>query len=116
VKERARVSGKTSLTRLSVEEAVEALGVEADVLRERIKSNTVPHELDEHGRVYLLVGASSNIPDPDHNLCRTPRDQEITDDLETQTSDLRSATEPPEGPGEPTKPFEGTRPPGQLDS
>jgi hypothetical protein len=79
VGERARASGKTSLSRLPVEEAGEALGVEVDVLRKRIRANAIPHERDEHGQVWVLVGASSNVPDTEHNRrpsctcpCRPP--------------------------------------------
>jgi len=44
MQERARVSGKTSVSRLSVQEAVKALGVEAEVLRQRIRVNAVARE------------------------------------------------------------------------
>jgi hypothetical protein len=109
VEQRASVSGKTSLTRLSLDEAVEALGVEVDVLRERIRDNTISHERDEHGRVYVLVGASSNVPNPDHNRHRTPRDEALIEDLEAQALDLRATADPTEGSEEPTKASQSTR-------
>jgi hypothetical protein len=101
VKEQARVSGKTSVSRLSVDEALEALGVEVDVLKEHIKANTIPEERDEHGRVWVLVGASSNVPNPEHNRCRTPRDEALIGNLEAQNSDLRATHKLPEGLEEP---------------
>ncbi|MBA2714855.1 MAG: hypothetical protein H0U55_15020 [Rubrobacteraceae bacterium] len=97
MKERSRVSGKTLLTRLSVDEAVEALGVEIDVLRKRIREGSIPHERDEHGLVYVLVGAYSNVPDSDHSRQREPRDEAMIGALQSQAAHLRSAPWPPEG-------------------
>lgn len=111
MEERTRVSGKTLLTRLSVDEAVEALGVEVDVLRKRIREGSIPHERDEHGLVYILVGAYSNVPDSNHSRQRKPRDEAMIGDLESQAANLRTAPWPPEGveappetPGSPEDP------------
>ena len=83
VKERSRVSGKTSLTRLSIDEAVKALGIEVDVLRKRIQENSIPHERDGHGRVYVLVGAYSNLSHADHSRQRKPQDEAMIQALES---------------------------------
>lgn len=96
---RPRVSGNTWSSRLSVEEAVNVLGIKANILRERIRDGTIAHEHDEHGRVYLLVGASSNLPDPDHHRRRAPQDEAIIEYLEAQTSNLRAVSEPSAGLG-----------------
>jgi len=97
MRERSRVSGKTLLSRLSVEEAVEALGIEVDVLRKRIREGPIPHERDEHGLVYVLFGAYSNVPDSDHSRQRKPRDEAMIGVLESQAANLRAAPWPPEG-------------------
>lgn len=104
MQEQARVSGKTSVSRLSVQEAVEALSVEVGVLRERIKTNAVPHECDEHGRVWVLVGASSNVPDIYHNRRRTPRDQALIQEREAKVSNLDHITGLSEGPEQLARP------------
>jgi len=97
---RIRVSGKTSLSRLSIEETVEALGIEVDVLRRRIREGSMPHERDRHGRVYVLVGAYSNLPHADHSRRRKPQDEAIIRDLEAQAVNLRQAPRTLEVPEE----------------
>jgi hypothetical protein len=91
---RSWVSGKTSVTRLFVEEAAAALGVEVDVLRKRTREGSVPHERDEHGHVFVLVGAYSNLPDANHSHQRKPEDKALIGDLETQAANLRTALGP----------------------
>ena len=105
---RARVSGKTSLSRLSIAEAVEALGIEIDVLR-RIREGFTRYERDRHGRVYVLVGAYSNLPHADHSRRRKPQDEAIIRNLEAQAANLRQAPgpleAPPRTPGTPEEPL-----------
>lgn len=97
--ERVRVSGERSVTRLAVDAAAGELGVTVDELRERIRSNTVAHERDEHGRIYVLIGAATNAPDADHSRYRSPRDAAIIEDLREPP-----AGPPPGAPGEPAEP------------
>jgi hypothetical protein len=103
-----RVSGKASLSRLSIAEAVEALGIEVDVLR-RIREDFIRYERDRHGRVYVLVGAYSNLPHVDHSRRRKPQDEAIIRDLEAQAAYLRQAPgpleAPPRTPGTPEEPL-----------
>ena len=93
---RARVSGKTSLSRLRIAETVKALGNKVDVLRRRIREDPASYERDRHGRVYVLVGAYSNLPPADHNRRRKPQDEAIIRDLEAQAANLRQVFGTPE--------------------
>ena len=77
-------------------EAVEALGVEAEVLRERIWQGSIPHEIDEHGRVYAPPSAYTNLPESDHSRHRKPQDKAMIRDLEAQAANLSAALGPPQ--------------------
>jgi hypothetical protein len=118
--ERARVAGKTSVTLLSVHKAAARLGARGDALREYTLENaTLLYELDEHGRVYMLAGASSNVRNPAHNACRTPQDSALIEDLrrrripglggsskspEDTKQEPERPEEPPSSPETPSKP------------
>ena len=112
MKERSRVSAKTSLTRLSIDEAVKALGIEVDVLRKRIQENSILHERDGHGRVYVLVGAYSNLSHADYSRQRKPQDEAMIQALESYAANLSTSPvpseeleAPPAEPEEPEEPF-----------
>ena len=84
--ERAWVAGKTSFTLLSVSKVAAALNAKGDALPEcTLGKATILYERDEHGRAYILVGASSNVRDPAHNSCGTPRLTRICDDTGSQS-------------------------------
>jgi hypothetical protein len=115
--ERARVAGKTSVTLLSVHKAAARLGARGDALREyTLEKATLLYELDEHGRVSMLAGASSNVRNPAHNACRTPQDSALIEDLRRHripglvgssksTEDTKQDPERPEEPlGSPETP------------
>ena len=61
--------GRTSGNRVSVYEAAEAMGVTVDAIRKRISRDTIPHERDEDGRVWVLLDidqeATSKVQDTD---------------------------------------------------
>ena len=118
--ERAWIAGKTSVTLLSVSKAAAALNARWNALTEcTLGKATVLYERDEHGRVYMLVGVSSNVRDPAHNSCRTPRDSGLNEDLRRHRipefgvamkslEDIRQkpelSEEPPGSPEAPSKP------------
>jgi hypothetical protein len=95
---RARVSGKTSLSRLVIAEAVKALGIKVRVrvVRRRIREDSLPYGRDRYGRVHVLVGAYSNLPPADHSRRRKPQDEAIIRDLEAQAASLRQVFGTPE--------------------
>ena len=100
--------------------AAAALNARGNALPEcTLGKATVLYERDEHGRVYMLVGASSNVRDPAHNSCRTPRDSGLNEDLRRHRilefgvaskslEDIRQkpelSEEPPGSPEAPSKP------------
>ena len=49
--------------------------------------------------MYVLVGASSNLPEPDRNHQRKPQDEALIGDLQTMAANLRATPEPPKGEG-----------------
>ncbi len=65
-------------------------------MRERIWDGSIPHEIDEHGRVYVLVGAYTNLPATDHSRYRKPQDEAMVRDLEAQAANLSAAPGPPQ--------------------
>jgi hypothetical protein len=81
---------------------------------------TLLYERDEHGRVYVLVGAFSNLRDPDHNFYRTPQDTALIEDLQRQVPELRVASKPPEEimdqPEPPDEPPGSPKPPSKPSS
>src|SRR5215218_10817046 len=61
--------GRTSGNRVSVYEAAELMGVTVDAIRKRVSRDTIPHERDEDGRVWVLLDtdqdAASKVHDTD---------------------------------------------------
>jgi hypothetical protein len=117
----ARVAGKPSLTLLSVEEVAAVTPSTATALWKRNLGNTtVLYKRDEHGRIYVLAGASSNLRDPDHNFYRTPQDAAIIEDLPRWVPELRVSSKPPEEimdqPEPPDEPPGSPKPPSKPSS
>jgi hypothetical protein len=61
--------GRTSSNRVSVYQAAEVMGVTVDAIRKRISRDTIPHERDEDGRVWVILdtdqAAASKVQDTD---------------------------------------------------
>jgi len=47
--------GNTSGSRVSVYQAAEVMGVTVDAIRKRVSRDTIPHERDEDGRVWVVL-------------------------------------------------------------
>lgn len=77
-----------SSNRASVYEAARILGVTVDAIRKRIQRGTIAHERDDNGRVWVLLGASSTIPDNAQDNYRTTSD-ELVGELRAQIRYLR---------------------------
>ncbi len=75
-------------SRVSVYKAAEILGVTVDAIRKRIQRGMIPHERDDDGRVWVLLEASSSVPDDGDGDYRTKSD-ELADDLREQVRYLR---------------------------
>jgi hypothetical protein len=74
--------------RVSVYEAAKILGVTVDDIRKRIQRGTIAHERDDDGRVWVLLGASSTIPDNVQDNYRATSD-ELVGELREQIRYLR---------------------------
>jgi predicted ArsR family transcriptional regulator len=74
--------------KVSVYEAANVLGVTVDAVRKRIQRGTIPHKRDDNGRVWVLLNASSTIPDNVQDIYRAVYD-ELVDELREQISHLR---------------------------
>jgi hypothetical protein len=61
-------SGKESGQRVSVDEAARLLGVTVDAIRKRVQRETIPHQRDESGRVWVLLDAASTMQDKSSNV------------------------------------------------
>jgi hypothetical protein len=77
-----------SANRVSVYEAAKVLGVTVDAIRKRIQRGTIAHERDDDGRVWVLLGASSTIPDNVQDNHRATSD-ELVGELREQIRYLR---------------------------
>ncbi len=81
--------GRTpSGNRVAVYEAAKVLGVTVDAIRKRIQRETIAHERDDDGRVWVLLDASSTIPDNVQDNYRATSD-ELVDELREQIRYLR---------------------------
>jgi hypothetical protein len=82
--------GRTSSNRVSVPDAAAALGVTVDAIRKRIQRDTIAHERDEAGRVWVILDTdqdtASKVQDADQDT--TARD-ELVDELRDQVLFLR---------------------------
>jgi hypothetical protein len=82
--------GRTSSNRVSVYQAAEVMGVTVDAIRKRISRDTIPHERDEDGRVWVILDtdqdAASNVRDSD-------QPQSATDALISQMQDRIASLE-----------------------
>lgn len=63
-------------------QAAEDLGVTVDAIRKRIQRGIIPHERDD-GRAWVLLEASSRVPDEGQGDYRTVSD-ELVDELRKQ--------------------------------
>jgi hypothetical protein len=50
--------------RVSVQEAAEQLGTTVDAMRKRVQRNTIPHEKDVDGRVWIMLATDRTRQDP----------------------------------------------------
>jgi hypothetical protein len=120
---RAWVAGKTSLTLLSVEEVAAVSPSTAAALwnwKRNLENTTILYERDEPGRMYVMVGAFSNLRDPNHNFYRTAQDTALIEDLQRRVLELRVSSKPPEEimdqPEPPDEPPGSPKPPSKPSS
>ena len=87
----------SSLTRMTVAEAAVRLGVTQDAIRQRIRRNSIPHEKDESGRVYVYLHPTNTAYDrvyiPHHDEVRERVRDALIDELRKQNDFLRAVLE-----------------------
>ena len=87
----------SSLTRMTVAEAAVRLGVTQDAIRQRIRRNSIPHEKDESGRVYVYLHPTNTAYDgvcvPHHDEVRERVRDALIDELRKQNDFLRAELE-----------------------
>ena len=87
----------SSLTRMTVAEAAVRLGVTQDAIRQRIRRNSIPHEKDESGRVYVYLHPTNTDHDgvyvPHHDEVRERVRDALIDELRKQNDFLRAELE-----------------------
>jgi excisionase family DNA binding protein len=87
----------SNLTRMTVAEAAVRLGVTQDAIRQRIRRDSIPHEKDESGRVYVYLDATSTdhdgVHDEHHDAVRDRVRDALIDELRKQNDFLRAELE-----------------------
>jgi hypothetical protein len=71
-------TGHSSTARVSVQEAAERLGTTVDAIRKRVQRNTIAHEKDTDGHVWILLDADRTRHDNDQDEAGQRQDSEPT--------------------------------------
>jgi hypothetical protein len=85
------------LDRLTVAQAAEALGISQDAVRKRIARDTIPHDRDESGRVFVYLSPSETVHKTDQDTRQDDATKTVQDiyvrSLEAQIAFLRGELE-----------------------
>jgi hypothetical protein len=69
-------TGHSSIARVSVQEAAERLGTTVDAIRKRVQRDSIAHEKDTDGRVWILLDADRTRHDNDRDTTGRRQDSE----------------------------------------
>ena len=69
-------TGHPSTARVSVREAAERLGTTVDAIRKRVQRDTIAHEKDSDGRVWIFLDAGRTRQDTDRDVAGHRQDHE----------------------------------------
>ncbi len=69
-------AGNSSRTRVSVQEAAEHLGTTVDAIRKRVQRETIVHEKDAEGRVWIFLDTDRTRPATDQDATGQRQDSE----------------------------------------
>ena len=87
----------SNLTRLTVAEAAVRLGVTQDAIRQRIRRDSIPHEKDDSGRVYVFLDPTNTdhdgVYEEHHDAIRDRVRDALIDELRKQNDFLRAELE-----------------------
>jgi uncharacterized coiled-coil protein SlyX len=85
------------LDRLTVAQAAAALNISQDAVRKRIVRDTIPHDRDDSGRVYVYLSPSETVHDTDQDTAQDDATKTVQDayirSLEDQIAFLRQELE-----------------------
>src|SRR5215208_6526537 len=79
-----------SSSRVSVYQAAEIMGVTVDAIRKRVSRDTIPHERDEDGRVWVVLDTDQDATSKVHD---TDQPQSATDALISQMQERIASLE-----------------------
>ena len=79
-----------SSSRVSVYQAAEIMGVTVDAIRKRVSRDTIPHERDEDGRVWVILDTDQDAASKVHD---TDQPQSATDALISQMQERIASLE-----------------------
>jgi hypothetical protein len=87
----------SNLTRMTVADAADRLGVTQDAIRQRIRRDSIAHEKDESGRVYVYLDATNTdhdgVHDRHHDAVRDTVHDALVEELRKQNEFLRAELE-----------------------
>jgi septal ring factor EnvC (AmiA/AmiB activator) len=89
-------AGHPSRTRVSVQEAAEHLGTTVDAIRKRVQRDTVAHEKDAEGRVWIFVDTGRTRHATDQDAAGQRQDSEsgaLISEMRGRIEDLREQLE-----------------------
>jgi hypothetical protein len=69
--DRQDATGQPSTERVSVPQAADHLGTTVDAIRKRVQRETIPHERDRDGRVWILLDTGRPRQDADQDTVQT---------------------------------------------
>ena len=79
------------LYRLTVAQAADRLGITQDAVRQRIRRDTIRHEKDENGRVYVFLDSTNTEHDGVHNDVHDSVRDELVEELRDRVRALEEA-------------------------
>jgi hypothetical protein len=89
------------LDRLTVAQAADALNISQDAVRKRITRDTIPHDRDESGRVFVYLSPSETVHKTDQDTQQDTASKTVQDayirSLEDQIAFLRRELERKDG-------------------
>jgi hypothetical protein len=90
---RRDTEGHSSIGRVSVQEAARLLSTTVDAIRKRVQRDTIAHEKDEHGRVWILLDTDRMRPAADQDTAGQEPDVGVLAAKDETIAELRSRVE-----------------------
>ncbi len=88
---RQDAAGQPACHRVSVHEAAERLGTTVDAIRKRVQRDTIAHDKDADGRVWIKLDADRTRHDADRDAAGQRQDsRELVEELRRQNEYLRT--------------------------